>query len=56
MMYLTVQQISTRLQVEKETVRRWLRRGELRGIKCGKQWRVKSSKFESFLNKGEAVN
>jgi len=55
-MYLTAEQIADRLQLNKETVLRWLRAGELEGLKAGKQWRVKQDKLDSFLNKDRAAN
>ncbi len=39
-MLLTVEQAATRLQVQPETIRTRLRRGNLRGVKAGKLWRV----------------
>jgi excisionase family DNA binding protein len=49
--WLTVQQIAESLQVDTQTVRRWLRAGELRGAllsdKAG--WRVRPDDLEAFL-------
>jgi excisionase family DNA binding protein len=49
--WLTVQQIAEALQVDGQTVRRWLRSGELRGVllsdKAG--WRVRPEDLEGFL-------
>ena len=42
-MLLTVEQAATRLQLHPETVRRQLKRGEMRGIKRGRVWRVPES-------------
>lgn len=39
-MLLTVEQAARRLQVQPETIRTRLRRGQLRGVKSGKLWRV----------------
>jgi excisionase family DNA binding protein len=47
---LTVHQVADRLHVPDETVRRWLREGELEGVK-GKRarWRVCETSLERFL-------
>ncbi len=42
-MLLTVEQAAERLQLHPETVRRQLKRGELRAIKRGRVWRVPES-------------
>jgi excisionase family DNA binding protein len=50
--YLTVEQIVARLQVDKETVRRWLRTGRLNGIRPGGSkagYRVTEEDLQKFL-------
>lgn len=42
-MLLTVEQAAQRLQVAQSTVRRLLAKGELRGMKRGKLWRIPES-------------
>jgi excisionase family DNA binding protein len=42
-MLLTIEQTAQRLQLHPETVRRYLVRGTLRGIKRGKLWRIPES-------------
>ena len=56
MMYLTVGQVADQLKVNKETVRRWLRCGALKGLRAGRLWRIENNKLEAFLNKGRAAN
>ena len=46
---LTVEQAAGKLQVRPETVRDWLRAGRLKGVKAGRQWRVRARDLESFL-------
>ena len=48
-MLLTTAQVSERLQIERRTVARWLRSGELRGRKAGGSWRVEPGDLEAFL-------
>lgn len=54
--YLTVEQVATRLQVHEETVRRWLRSGQLQGHAMSRRagWRVRESEVERFAT-GEAA-
>jgi excisionase family DNA binding protein len=48
--YLTPEEIAVKLKVHEDTIRRWLRTGELRGIKIGKrQWRVRKDDLEAYL-------
>jgi excisionase family DNA binding protein len=37
------------LKVSPETVRLWLKEGELKGLKVGTSWRVKQEDIEAFL-------
>jgi excisionase family DNA binding protein len=48
---LTVDQVADYLQVHKETVRKWLRSGELEGINLGGPagWRVRKVEVERFV-------
>jgi excisionase family DNA binding protein len=49
--FLRPDEIAKQLDVEVETVRAWLRRGELTGYKLGNDWRVKPTDLQSFLEK-----
>ncbi len=50
--WLTVVQIASRLQVHEETVRRWLRTGQLKGrnFKGKSGYRVRSDDLEAFMS------
>jgi len=48
---LTVRQIAEKLQVNTETVYRWLRKGKLTGYRANRLWRVGESDLEAFLNR-----
>ncbi len=52
---LTPPQVAQRLQVHERTVTQWLRRGNLRGFKIGKEWRVSAHDFEAFLEQGANI-
>jgi excisionase family DNA binding protein len=45
----TVVEVTERLKVRQRTVKRWLLSGQLRGLKAGRKWRVKTSAIEAFL-------
>ncbi|MBA3825695.1 MAG: excisionase family DNA-binding protein [Ktedonobacterales bacterium] len=48
--YLSTHQIATRLGVHEETIRRWLRAGELRGVSLGRAgYRVSETDLHAFL-------
>jgi excisionase family DNA binding protein len=51
--YLTVSQVAELLQVNPETVRRWLRSGELAGISLGNKagYRVAASDLRAFIER-----
>lgn len=55
--WLTVAQIAERLQIDNETVRRWLRSGELPGLLIGRKggYRVQESDLQAFLQEKKAV-
>ncbi|MGQ9569157.1 MAG: helix-turn-helix domain-containing protein [Anaerolineae bacterium] len=46
---LTVPQVAERLSVHPKTVYNMLVRGELRGVKVGRVWRVPAEELEVFL-------
>ena len=45
--FLTVEEAALALQVNTDTVRRWLRQGELKGRKLGRIWRIAQSDLAS---------
>jgi excisionase family DNA binding protein len=49
--FLTVQDIAERLQVSEQTVRRWIKTGQLPAIELGGQYRVSPDDFREFLKK-----
>lgn len=44
--FLTTEQVATALQVHNNTVRRWLRTGELQGRKFGRIWRISEQEMK----------
>jgi len=47
---LTIHEVADLLKVKESTVRQWVRAGELRAIKFGKEWRVSQKDLEAYLN------
>jgi excisionase family DNA binding protein len=45
----TVVEVADRLKVPQRTVKRWLVSGQLHGLKAGREWRVRPSAIEQFL-------
>ena len=48
---LTVRQIAEKLQVNTETVYRWLRDSKLIGYRANRLWRVSEQDLEAFLQR-----
>ncbi len=49
--WLTVEEVADDLRVHIDTVRGWLRRGELTGTKISRRagWRIRASEVEAFM-------
>ncbi len=53
--FLTPQQIAAALQVSPETVQRIIKRGQLKAIRIGKQYRITQNDFRDYM-KGIETN
>jgi excisionase family DNA binding protein len=53
---LTTENVAELLQVDVETVRRYIREGKLRAIKLGREYRVRREDFEEFLEERKTRN
>lgn len=47
--YITVSQIASSLNIDPETVRVYIRKGELKAKKIGREFRVHPKELEAFL-------
>lgn len=47
--HYTVKEIATNLDVSEETVRNWIRSGELKAIDIGRGYRVPIAEYKRFL-------
>ena len=56
--FYTVEDIVRILQVHEETVRRWLREGELKGFSLGRKsgYRVRPTDLEAFIRQREEAS
>jgi excisionase family DNA binding protein len=46
---LTPERVAQLLAVRPKTIRDWLKRGRLRGIRAGRLWRIREKDLEAFL-------
>ena len=54
-MFLTVKEISEELRVSKWKVWELLTTGKLKGIRIGRQWRVKREELDKYVNGSETT-
>jgi excisionase family DNA binding protein len=47
--FLTVEEVARALRVHENTVRVWLRAGQLQGVRLAREWRVSEKDLERFL-------
>jgi len=47
--FLTVREISERLRIDEETIKRMLRKGQMPGYKIGGVWRIDRKDFTDYL-------
>ncbi len=55
--YLTVEEVAHEMRVTDETVRRWLRSGQLAGLNLGRKagWRIERDDLERFIDQTKKV-
>jgi excisionase family DNA binding protein len=50
--FMTVEQVAELMQVRDTTVRFWLQRKILKGLKIGHSWRIPRKSLEEFIGEG----
>ena len=50
MIFYTVEEIAEILKLDAETIRRYLVKGDLKGAKIGRSWRVTKDELDQFIN------
>jgi nitrogen PTS system EIIA component len=48
--FLTIQEVAATLRVSPITIREWLRKGKMNGLKTGKLWRIRKEDLQRFIN------
>ncbi len=51
--FYRIDEIAELLNVSDGAVRKWLKAGELKGIKLGRIWRIRESDLDKFLKERE---
>lgn len=46
-------EVAKMYNLKEETVRKWLYRGHIKGIKLGRLWRIPESSLQEFIQQGE---
>jgi excisionase family DNA binding protein len=49
--WLTLEEIAEELRVSVETVRRWIRKKQLKALSIGRGYRIKRKDYEDFLRR-----
>ena len=49
---LTPKEAGEIVAVTARTIKEWLRRGDLKGVKIGNLWRIRESELEKFIQEG----
>ena len=47
----TIEQSASKLAHSPRTVREWLRIGKLRGVKTGREWRIREADIQDFIQR-----
>lgn len=46
----TVEEVSEKIKIPVETLRKYLRNGKLKGAKIGKHWRITDEQLKEFID------
>ena len=46
--FLSTEEVAERLQVDEQTIRRWIKSGKLEAFKPGREWRISPAAFEAL--------
>lgn len=47
--FLRPEEVAELLDISENTIRHWLRKGELPGVKFGRQWRIRKDDLDKFI-------
>jgi excisionase family DNA binding protein len=54
--WTSIEEIAEHIQVHKDTIRIWIKKGEIPAHKIGKQWRFKISEIDEWVQSGKSAN
>lgn len=49
---LTTQEVADHLGLTQRTIYTYIQSGSLRAVKVGREWRIKETELEAFINRG----
>ena len=52
----SIEELAEHLQVHKDTIRLWIKRGEIPAHKLGRLWRFKISEIDEWVRSGKSAN
>jgi excisionase family DNA binding protein len=52
----SIDEISEHIQVHKDTIRIWIKKGEIPAHKIGKQWRFRISEIDEWVSSGKSAD
>ena len=52
----SIEEIAEHIQVHKDTIRIWIRKGEIPAHKIGKQWRFRISEIDEWGSSGKSAD
>lgn len=52
----SIEEIASHLQVHKDTIRLWIKKGEIPAHKLGRLWRFKITEIDEWVRSGKSAN
>jgi excisionase family DNA binding protein len=52
----SIEEIAEHIQIHKDTIRLWIKKGEIPANKIGRQWRFKVSEIDDWVRSGKSAD
>jgi len=52
----SIEEVAEHIQIHRDTIRIWIRKGEIPAHKIGKQWRFKISEIDEWVSSGKSAD
>ena len=52
----SIEEIAEHIKVHRDTIRIWIRKGEIPAHKIGKQWRFRISEIDEWVSSGKSAD